>query len=99
MDWVVAAGSLCLGIVIGYLVRYFIRRFQKFTPAALTSVVSILVGGAVAKFFQTSDQAAWALWLYPVGLLLGFAIYTAVVLMAYKQRWPKDVRGELTFEE
>lgn len=68
-------GSASLGIVMGWLVRYFIRRFEKFSPAAFSSVVSILVGGVVVKFLGTEQNI---LWFYPIGLLIGFVIYHVI---------------------
>ena len=75
MKIVAAIGSTALGIVIGWLVRYFIRRFENFTAAALGSVVSIIIGGAVVKFLGPD---ASTLWFYPIGLLLGFVIYQVI---------------------
>ncbi len=70
MDWLIVVGALSLGSVIGYLVRYFIRRFKNFTPSALTTVVTLIAGGAAVKFFS-SEQQPWAVWLYPIGILMG----------------------------
>ena len=72
-------GATCLGIVIGWLVRYFIRRFTRFTPMVLGSVLSIVLGGAVLKFLA-ADKSLWA--FYPTGLLLGFVLYHFSALSA-----------------
>jgi hypothetical protein len=71
-QYVPAIGATCLGIVIGYLVRYFIRRFSNFGAGALGSVITIILGGAVIKFLE-ADRSVW--WFYPIGLFLGFAFY------------------------
>jgi uncharacterized membrane protein YfcA len=75
MQIIPALGATALGITIGWLVRYFIRRFDKFGPMALGSVVSIILGGAVIKFLE-ADKSVW--WFYPIGLLLGFVIYQII---------------------
>jgi uncharacterized membrane protein YfcA len=75
MNIIPAIGATCLGIVIGWLVRYFIRRFDKFGPMVLGSLVSIVFGGAAIKFLE-ADKTVW--WFYPIGLLLGFVIYHVV---------------------
>jgi hypothetical protein len=75
MAHIVSIGVTCLGVVIGWLVRYFIRRFKTFGPGALSSVVSILLGGTVAKFL-TVDKTT--IWFYPVGLLVGFVAYQVI---------------------
>ena len=78
MNVINAAGAGCLGTVIGWLVRFFVGRFQSFTPKALASVVSVLMGGAVIGFLE-SDRSVW--WFYPIGLLAGFVLYTALALL------------------
>ena len=75
MQVIPAVGATCLGIVIGWLVRYFIRRFETFNPQILGSVVSILLGGAVVRFLE-ADKTVW--WFYPIGLLLGFIVYSVI---------------------
>lgn len=70
-----AVGSTSLGVVMGFLVRYFIRRFDTFAPGVLSSVISIVLGGAVIKFLG-ADKNVW--WFYPIGLLLGFVAYQII---------------------
>lgn len=72
-------GSLSLGIIIGWLIRYFIRRFKKFTPKILGALISVIFGGAIIKFLSF-DKSVW--WFYPIGLLIGFIIYTITVFWA-----------------
>ena len=76
MSYIPAIGATCLGAVVGWLVRYFIRRFDKFGPAALGSVISIVLGGAVIKFLE-ADRSVW--WFYPIGLVVGMGIYQLIV--------------------
>lgn len=71
-------GAACLGMVVGFLVRYFIRRFDKYGPAALGSVLTIVLGGAAVKYLQ-EDKSVW--WCYPIGLFLGFVIYQLAVIL------------------
>ena|ERR1700733_3611169 len=78
MAYVPAIGTLSLGIVMGWLVRYFIRRFKDFTPQALGTVVSIMLGGAVLKLISTD---ATILFFYPIGLLIGFVVYTLLAML------------------
>jgi hypothetical protein len=72
-------GSLSLGIVIGWLVRYFIRRFRTFTPTVLGSVISLLFGGVAIKLLG-GDKTVF--WCYPIGVLVGFISYSAVAIIA-----------------
>jgi hypothetical protein len=65
-------GTTCLGIFIGYLAMYFVRRFTTFSPQVFGSLLSVVVGGAVLKFLG-ADRDAW--WFYPIGLLIGLVLY------------------------
>ena len=78
---VIPIGVTCLGIVVGWMVRYFIRRFTKFGPGALSSVLSIILGGAVLKFLSVDNVT---IWFYPIGLLVGFVAYQVIVMMLIK---------------
>lgn len=78
MNLVPAIGATALGIAIGWLVRYFIRRFDKFGPKVVGSAISIILGGAAIKFLE-ADKSVW--WFYPIGLLLGFAIYQIIAIV------------------
>lgn len=74
-----AVGACTLGIFISFLVWYFVVRFKpdQFTPVALTSVVAVLVGGAVNAFIaETAEINKQAAWWYPIGLLIGWIIFT-----------------------
>jgi uncharacterized membrane protein len=86
MESVPAIGATCLGMVVGWLVRYFIRRFDKFNAQVLGSIVSILAGGAVVRFLE-ADRTVW--WFYPIGLFLGFVLYTAVAVL-FAKKYPVD---------
>ena len=74
---VVPVGVTCLGIVVGWLVRYFIRRFKSFGVGGLGSLLSIVVGGAVLKFLSVDNVT---IWYYPIGLFVGFVIYQVIVM-------------------
>ena len=75
MDIIAQIGATCLGILIGYLVGFFIRRFKTFTPVTLSSVVSIILGVVVIRFLEV-ELSVW--WFYPIGLLIGFIAQTIV---------------------
>jgi hypothetical protein len=78
-QYVSEIGSTSLGVVIGFLVRYFIRRFNSFSASVLSSVITIILGGAVIKFIE-ADKTVW--WFYPIGLLLGFVAYQIIATRA-----------------
>ncbi len=73
MKVIPAIGATCLGIVVGLLIRYFIRRFKRFTPQVFGSLLSIVLGGTTIRLLSGDQQIVW---FYPIGLLLGFILYT-----------------------
>jgi NhaP-type Na+/H+ or K+/H+ antiporter len=77
MNIIEAVGATCLGIVIGWIISYFLRRYQEFTPKTLGTTISLIAGGVVVKFLQVSP-AVW--WFYPIGLLIGLSAHTYLAL-------------------
>lgn len=69
-------GSLCLGIVMGWLVRYFLERFSQFNAKVLGSVVSVIAGGVIVHLFEGNNPITqYAHWYYFIGLLPGILVY------------------------
>jgi hypothetical protein len=81
MQAIPAIGATCLGIVIGWLVRFFLFRMKTFVVKGLGSIVSVLVGGTAIRFLAT-DKTVW--WFYPIGLLVGFVVYSVVGAVAVR---------------
>jgi hypothetical protein len=81
MEFIKPTGILCLGAVVGWLVRYFLLRFEEFTPTIMGTTVSIVLGTGVVKFLGDSKDIF--VWMYPIGLALGFFIYS---VFGYKFR-------------
>ena len=76
VNWLVASGSLCLGISIGALARIYIGRSEAFTLEGLVGVVSMLAGSGVLAIFHFigGNTPSQEYWFYPIGLPLGFII-------------------------
>jgi hypothetical protein len=53
MQSLIILGGGCLGIVVGWLVVYFLEQFPAFDAKSLGSVVFIIAGGAVTTFLGT----------------------------------------------
>jgi O-antigen/teichoic acid export membrane protein len=83
MSAVPPIGSTCLGFVIGWLVRFFLYRMKSFTPKALSSIVSIIAGGAAIKLLASDSDLIW--W-YLIGLFLGFVVYSIVGAIAISKK-------------
>ena len=72
MSVVAVIGALCLGIIIGWLVRELVPRFKNVSVKVLSAVVSVVIGGVVLAFLsRASDDTT--IWFYPIGLIVGFA--------------------------
>lgn len=92
-----AIGATSLGVVVGWLVRYFVPRFETFTPAILTSVISIGLGGVVIKFLENDKTV---LWYYPIGLLIAFIAYQIIVMITVRgDRRAADKGSPLKFDK
>ena len=81
-----SVGASVLGIMVGYLVRYFVYRFESFTPAALSAVVAVIGGGAALRYFFEVDKTARSYYL--IGLFVGFVLWT---IAAFLGLGPPDV--------
>jgi hypothetical protein len=76
---IAAFGAICLGIVVGWLVRYILYRLRAFTPKTLAAILSVVFGGGILRLLGADVTM---LGLYIIGVLLGFAVYTALALWA-----------------
>src|SRR6266404_9478676 len=57
----------------------FRSRMKSFTPKVLSSIVSIIAGGAAIKLLARNSDLVW--W-YMIGVFLGFVIYSIVGALA-----------------
>jgi hypothetical protein len=75
VNWIVAAGSASLGIVIGILLASYWLDLRKTSLTALSASVAMAVGGAVLGFFKFlsgSTAPAPEIYTYGIGLFFGF---------------------------
>lgn len=79
---IAAIGAISLGIVVGWLIRYFLLRFEKFNSQVLGSTLSLLTGGVVIGFFGIVDPEQDVIWFYPIGVLVGFVIYSVTARLS-----------------
>ena len=70
-------GIGCLGLFLGYLCWYFVVRIPigKASIETFASVVAVLTGGLVIKFLDAHLERPVDVWLYPIGLVAGMALY------------------------
>jgi hypothetical protein len=75
-----AIGMTCLGVVICYICMYFVARLKEHTITGFGGVIGVLLGGVVAKFLTVNTAAVDSIWWYPIGLLIGLAIWLVIRL-------------------
>jgi len=76
-----AIGALVLGMVLGYLAHYMVRRDQQAGVGELAVVIAALLGAAVFKVITGQDQTSW----YLIGLGVGFFLYWFQLLLSREQ--------------
>ena len=78
-----AVGICLLGVYIGYLAWYFVVRIGagQVTADTFASVAAVLVGGVVVSFLDDHLVRKADVWWYPIGLVIGFAIYVVFTVL------------------
>lgn len=71
-------GALCLGILIGWLIGFFLMRMETFTPKAFAAIIGVLLGATVTQFLGP-DRTVW--WFYPIGLILGIMAHAIIAIL------------------
>lgn len=73
-----------IGTVVGWLIFYFIRRYNKFTPAMLVATIAAILGGdgisSLATLGERFGSRNFHLW-YLLGVAAGFFIYSVWLLL------------------
>jgi hypothetical protein len=76
MDWIIAAGSGCLGFLVGVFLAYFVFELDKMDHKALYAAVGVIGGASVIAIFHLLGglhvDSRREYWFYPMGLLVGF---------------------------
>jgi len=71
-------GSLVTGVLVIWIVLIFMRRFRTYDAKGLATVIAAIFGGAVFTYLVANDRTA--LWIYPVGLFLGFVAFQGFLI-------------------
>jgi hypothetical protein len=76
MDWLVIAGVVSLGLLVGLLVGWYVNEEQPFTATGLIASITVLSGAGVLGVFHLIAPAGATreYWLYPVAVLFGVLI-------------------------
>ena len=99
MDWLVAVGSLCLGILIGILLAYFVFEAEKMDHKALYGAVGVIGGAGVIAAFHLlggrHGESQREYWFYPIGLLAGYLVGTAYEWIAPPEVYDAKLKKRL----
>lgn len=75
MNYYVAGGAVCLGVLVGWMVYHTFVCQEKLDAKFLGSIISVMLGASVIGIFQKISASGSSLpqevYLYPVGLLFG----------------------------
>ena len=82
-------GALVLGVVIGFLAHYFVRRDPEPGVEDLGAIVGVVLGSVVFNIITGQDQTSW----YLIGLGIGFFLYWLALLAGREQ--VKKLRQEM----
>jgi hypothetical protein len=83
-EWLVAAGCACLGLTIGWLVRFFIDKYKEYNAKILNSTVSVFFGGCIVAFLKYLANKETNLLVpasfYLIGLPVGMIVLYPLIL-------------------
>jgi hypothetical protein len=76
MDFLVVAGVVSLGLLVGLLVGWYVNEDQPFTTTGLLASITVLSGAGVLGVFHliAPTGPTREYWLYPVAVLAGVLI-------------------------
>lgn len=93
MESLVIFSPLLFGMVIGWIIFYFVRKYEKFNAAQLAQTTGVLIGGDVLIFLgfilSKTGNNTFHLW-YILGLSCGFIlhlIYQGIISMIYTKKF------------
>jgi len=93
MESLFVLSPLLFGMVIGWLIFYFVRQYEKFNASQLAQTAGVLIGGDVLIFLgfilSKTGNNTFHLW-YILGVSFGFAfhlIYQWIVSMIYTKKF------------
>lgn len=90
---VISIGSVCFGLVIGFVAYRTLVRTDTASVTDISAVVAAVGGGAVTVWFDRDqgDSFAW----YSIGLLIGFVLYyVSFLILNDKKTAAESLGGE-----
>lgn len=74
-------GAVVLGVVIGFLAHYLIRKDPEPGIEDLAAIVGVVLGSVVFNVITGQDQTSW----YLIGLGVGFLLYWLALLVGLER--------------
>jgi hypothetical protein len=85
-----AVGPICIGMVVGWMLYFFMRMYRLFSPKTLAATLTAIAGGPVLTFLEKltgGNNASPNIGLYYfLGVAIGFfayAIYAGILSMMF----------------
>jgi hypothetical protein len=95
----ISAGCMCLGLTIGWLVRFFVEKYKEYDAKILNSTVTVFFGGCVVAFLKWIAKDANTNLLVPASFyLIGLPI-GMLVLYPMVRHWDTQFRLASTWDE
>lgn len=70
-------GTLCFGLVIGWITYRTLSREESVSVTDITSVIAAVGGAGIIKLFSSGDLFYW----YCIGLAVGFFTYYGIAII------------------
>jgi hypothetical protein len=78
-DLVILLGVFALGLVVGYLVQFSIKRFGVLDVKALLGIIGAITSGVIAGFLRTKPD--WAFGVYLIGVFGGLLVIPILLIL------------------
>ena len=75
MIFLQASGSLCFGLVVGWVLRLVLFHAKEITVGSLGTIISAVGGAAVTRLF---DETGFLFSWYSIGLAVGFFVHVVL---------------------
>ncbi len=91
IGWLSLVGSLCFGVVLGWVTYRTLRRSQTSGLSDIATVLGVLGGATVTALFRRDTGEFGA---YCIGLFIGFFAYLKVAVQPNAPDWMGSEPGD-----
>lgn len=101
MEYLPYFGSLCFGVFVAYITWYFLKRIspKKFTFDGYKIIIANTVGVGGDGILGYLTDSLVAVWCYPIGLIIGSALYIIVAVIIFGEAPGNVAYGRISEEK